>query len=302
MTYTAAPITVVVNATPTASFSSSNTSGNNYAFFNGSYPTSPNPLTYLWSGDNGIVFNSTTAQNPTAVLAAGTTTVTLQVTGSGCTATITQNIITAGPSISAPSAIITLPLSAPGSPSNLDTQCVNSNLYVFEAVSTGGAIATYQWYIPNANVTGAATATPTAVFTQPGYYNVTLVVSNASGSYSTQFPVTVGSIPNASFTYTNIGNDYTFVNTSSNAIGALVTQLWKVDGITQLPSDSILNITLPPAIYTISLISRSEFSCNSSILDKIITVLAPAVAAPLATITFAGTNPQCITGNSFTLV
>ncbi len=34
--------------------------------------------------------------------------------------------------------------------------------------STGGAIASYQWSIPNATVTGGTTATPTAVFTQPG--------------------------------------------------------------------------------------------------------------------------------------
>ena len=295
-TYTATQ-TVVVNPNPVASFSSSNTSGNSYTFYNGSYISNSAALTYLWSGNNGVVFNNTTAQNPTAVLGTGTTAVTLTVTSNGCSSSTTQNIVVNAPATAAPVATITLASAA--------TQCITGNSYTFGVNSTGGAITTYQWSIPNATVTNGTTATPTAVFTQPGTYNITLTVSNASGSMSTQYSsVTVLALPTVSFYYSNASNVYTFTPSAWVSNGSISSSQWAVTGATTLspaatPTPQNLVATLNVGANSVTLTVSTGAGCSAS-YSQTITVAATAIA-PVAGITLSvGTQTQCLNGNSYT--
>ncbi|MBS4043399.1 MAG: PKD domain-containing protein, partial [Chitinophagaceae bacterium] len=293
VTYTAAPITVTVNPAPVASFSYSNTGGNNYSFFNGSYISNSSALTYAWTFSNGATPGSATAQNPTAVLASGTTVVTLQVTGSGCTATTTQNIVVNAPAVAPPVASITF--------AGANPQCITSNSFTFGVNSTGGAIASYQWSIPNANVTGGTTASPTAVFTQPGTYNITLTVSNASGSYSTQYAnIIVLAIPNVSFSYSNSANVYTFTPSAWASNGSIASYEWVVDAVSQGVNTSASNLvqTLSVGSHTIVLNVSTGLSCSNT-YSQTINVAATAIA-PVADITLSsGTQTQCLNSNSY---
>jgi PKD repeat protein len=88
----------------------------------------------------------------------------------------------------------------------------------FTDASTG-SVDTYAWTFEGGNPATSTDANPTVTYETPGVYDVTLVVSNASGSNTLVINdhITVGGLPDASFT-SDVSNDsVSFTNTSVDA-------------------------------------------------------------------------------------
>lgn len=81
-----------------------------------------------------------------------------------------------------------------------------------------GAGNTYSWTIEGGTPATSTDATVMTSFANAGTYQVSLSVTNAAGTSTTEQTVTVAALPTASFTYTLNGLTATFDNMSTNAI------------------------------------------------------------------------------------
>jgi len=161
---------------------------------------SVNATSVLWNfGDN----STSSADNPTHTYTAdGTYTVTLTATNNCGTATATQSVTIVTP----PTANYTQSATSGCSP--LSVQFTNQ--------STSNATV-FLWNFPGGTPATSTEQNPTAVFTQPGTYTVTLTAGNAAGSSTSTSQVTVQPLPTASFTGQGAGLSIVFTNTSTNA-------------------------------------------------------------------------------------
>ncbi|MEZ4827407.1 MAG: PKD domain-containing protein [Bacteroidia bacterium] len=137
--------------------------------------------------------------------------------------------------------------------------------------------------------TGVGTSTlqnPGVIYTQPGTYTVTLVVTNASGQKDTLTRVnyvTVYGNPVADFSASQTQvcqhTPVIFTDQSANSSGNINTWIWDFgDGNTSSLQNPVHAYTAP-GVYPVSLIVKNQFQCaDDKIINNYIRVNAPDVS------------------------
>jgi choice-of-anchor A domain-containing protein len=279
-----ATIQSVAGSKPVADFNiiQNTLNGSSYTFISTS-TISNGSMNYFWRLGDGT---TATAINPTKTYGAvGTYNVTLIVTGSnGCVDSITKTVtITTGTNV--PDSC-TAPIVATFI-GNDSSQCITDNHYIFTntTLGCGGCALTYKWTFGDG--TFAYTRDADHVYSNYGEYDVVLKVTDCHGN-SSEFvkQIYIGSKPHASFntlTNTGTGQQYTFVSTSSTAVGP-ITYAWDLgNGVT-----SILNsptVTLTPGTYNITLVVTGRSTCKDTAVQNI-----TVTPAPVANFTYGSTG------------
>jgi PKD repeat protein len=206
--------------------------------------TSSGATSYLWDfGDD-----ATSAQpNPTHTYAnPGTYTITLTAVNQ-CGQVSTSQTIMIGEILQA------------GFGYSLAGGCAPHTVQFFDE-STGN-ITGWAWTFPGGNPAGAAVPNPVVVYSTPGQYDVTLVVSGAQGgnSLTVQGLVDILPTPEASFTVQLDQLTASFTNLSVNA----AFYLWDFgDGNTSTESDPVHTYALPGA-YDVTLNAQNAYCGNA---------------------------------------
>jgi len=311
---TIATRTVVINALPTANFTTSAPAcaTRNITFTDGSAPNSGNLVKWTWNFGDG---NTAVLSSPSPFIHnytnPGTYNVTLQVeTNKGCISTVLTKPIT----------INVLPKAGFISPEI----CLTDPFAPFidtSRISTG-SIAGWQWNFgdPNANAGNPNTSAlqnPTHRYTVVGNYTATLIVTSNNGctdTISQTFTVN-GSIPLANFTVQNANalcsnKDVTISDISTVDFGNIVkTEIywdWTNDPTIKTTDDlpspgKLYSHTYPefgtPATrtYTVRMVSYSGINCLN-VTTKIITVLATP------TLRFDPIGEVCTNAASFQII
>ena len=286
--------TVVHAQAPVAQFTSNVTSGCAPLGIKFQDQSSNNPTSWEWDFGNG---QTSSAQNPTiAYASAGTYTVTLIVkNASGADAIRQVNYITiyASPSVSfglnhlacAPADILFQQFSQPGQ----------------------GVITNYLWNFGD-GTTGDG-PTPDHLYTQTGYYNITLTVTNSGGcSNSATYQRTLRLVQGVqtNFTWNEPGGSCTtpyalnFLNQTAGP--GTLTYNWNFGSGATPGSSTATNpggISYPTAgSYPVTLIAQSSLGCADTLTQTVpLSSTVPVINAPTSgclnsPVTFInGTNP-----------
>lgn len=230
----------VVSA-PTAGFTSS-IGGLTVNFTNSSSGGS----SYLWDFGDG---NTSTSASPTHTYAAGGTyTVCLTVSGPSCpTDSICQVITVSGG---------TGGLIADFSVSS-NTICQGASIDFYD--QSTGAPTSYQWTFQGGSPSNSTSANPTGItYNNAGTFDVTLVISNPSGSNSITKTghINVSGYPNAGFTHNVVGQAVQFSDNSSNA----TNWLWDFGDGNSSTQQSPTHTYLTQGTYTVCL-TVGNISC-----------------------------------------
>lgn len=242
---------VVVKPLPVASFTYT-VNGLEVTFNN----TSTNATTYFWDFGDG---STSDEEDPFHVYADAGNYVVILTASSEC-GTSTKTVLV----ITAPTADFSaIPTSGCAT---FTTQFTNE--------SSGNA-TTYSWQFAGGLPPASAVQNPIVVYQTPGVYNVTLTVSNVSGSSTTikSNYITVQTVPAANFNFTTNGLTVTFNNLSSSG----ATYLWSFgDGATSTETNPV-HIYDNPGAYTVILTATND--CGSTNSVKTVIVTAPPSAA-----------------------
>ncbi len=281
--------TIVIDSTPTASFSSTapQCTGIGVDFNNASTATG---VTYAWDFGPGATPATSTAQNPTGVVysTAGTKTVTLVVTntGSSCTATATLNInINQGPTASFSS-------NAP--------QCSTVPINFINTGSTGGSWS-YAWdFGTGATPPGSSAENPSGIsYASSGSKTVSLTVSGGGCTQTKTQTIVINSTPTASFISNAPQCTGQPVNFTSTGTSAGVTWSWDFGSGATPDTSSAQNpggITYSIAGLTGTTLTVTDTSsgCSASTTQTYNINLTPVAG-------FTSNAPQCSTvGINFT--
>ncbi|HEX6916292.1 MAG TPA: PKD domain-containing protein, partial [Chitinophagaceae bacterium] len=214
--------TVIVSAQPVADFLINKAvqcyAGNNFQFTNTS-AVAPGTLTYLWDfGDNST--NATVANPAHSYNVPGSFNVVLvAVSNSGCTDTITRQVIVTA----APAAAFSV---------DKGTQCLKGNLFKFTSNPASGSY-TYNWNFGDGSL--SALANPSHSYSIQGTYAVKLVVSSAGCTDSSSQNVSVNSEPVVVLTLPDSslceGETTTITSVVTPGSGNIAQQQWYINGI-----------------------------------------------------------------------
>jgi len=273
--------TIVINPTPSASFTSTAPQCTGLPVNFGNTGTS-NGVTWLWNFGLGATPSTDTAQNPTGIIfnASGTQTVTLTTTdtGSGCSVTVAAAVEIH----QTPTATFTS--NAP--------QCSGVAIDFSNTGSTGGSWS-YNWNFGSGSSPATSTGeNPTGiVYSSSGSKVITFTVSGGGCTQTSVDTINILAAPMASFTSNApkcTGLPVDFVNTGTSAG---VTWAWNFGtgatpptATTQYPtgiiysSAGIIDVTLT--------ISDTASACSATITSPINIYQTP-------TATFTSNAPQC---------
>ncbi|MES2656348.1 MAG: PKD domain-containing protein [Bacteroidota bacterium] len=272
---------VTVYPSPTASFSINDSiqcfKNNRFNFTN----LSTNALTYNWLfGDNTAINTST---SPTKIYSnVGNFNVKLIAANNTCFDTIIKPVIV----LSNASSVSFLV--------NQASQCLNSNTFLFNNISTpNNNTLQYMWQFGNADT--STQRSPNYVYNTPNVYNVKLLVTannKCIDSFSTN--VAVIASPKASFVVNDSAqclknNQFVLNNTSLDA----TSFVWSLGDNTTSTSINTNKTYTNTGNYTIKLVAKTGI-CNDSI-TKTVSVLANAASVGF-TINQA---TQCLKNNNF---
>lgn len=272
---------------PTSSFTFTNTD-NLFTFTS----TSTNATSLTWNFGDGSGTSTGSPVNHTYNSAGGYT-VNLVASNPGCSVNSSQSVTSPAPPPppAAPVASFTV--------SSASAQCVTGNSYTFSNTSTGSGV-TYAWSFPNATPSSSSSANPgSVVFNGSGTYTVTLTVTNAGGTSVATQTVVVNAKPTPSFSYSNVGSDYTFFNGSYISHGGIASYNWTLDGVSFSTAQNPPVQTLTAGTRLIELFVTSDGGCIDS-LTQSISVAAIVAGAPVANFAVTSASTQCLSGNSFT--
>ena len=186
---------ITVLAPPTTNFGAS-VSGATATFTN----NSQNATSYMWNFGDGST--GTTANPAHTYLADGTYTVTLTATNNCGSTTFTQQVVIVLP----PDAAFTTSGSQGCAP------------FTVQFANQSSANATnFAWTFQGGQPASSNDVNPSATWSQPGTYTVTLIASNAAGSDTTSATITVNGLPTAGFTAQTAGLSVVLTNISLNA-------------------------------------------------------------------------------------
>ena len=146
-----------------------------------------------------------------------------------------------------------------------------------------GVIAGYNWSFPGGTPSASTAANPTVVYSQPGTYDVTLVVGNASGNNTLLEAdyVVVGEAPAAGFGVSLSGNTATVTST---ATGATAFSYDFGDGTSSTQANPS-NTYAAGGTYTIT--QTVTNACGSATATETVTI----AAAPVASFAVSNTSP-----------
>jgi gliding motility-associated-like protein len=235
---------------------------------------SESQFTYLWEfGDLGTAAVQNPLHNYTT---AGPFNVALTVTSNkGCDTKLIQNLTTV---YAEPQAAFTAPADiCLGSPVNFTDQ----------SSAPGSTITTWDWNFQD----GVSSAqNPVKTFANPGTYNVTLSVTSAAGcrsvttSHIAMHPVTVNSLPTASFDVTLpgcLGQGVTFTSTSVPNSGNIVKWTWNYGDASNLVATNgapVVHAYSSLSVFNSSLQVETDKGCVSTVFPKDIVIYAVPVA------------------------
>ncbi|MCC6727395.1 MAG: PKD domain-containing protein, partial [Saprospiraceae bacterium] len=192
---------ITVGSTPTANFTFV-VNGSSVTFTNTSVnPPGSGTLVYAWDFGDG---NSSTDASPTHVYSAGGTYTVSLTTTNLCGSNIKTQQVT-----------IQLPPVA-GFTATPTSGCTPLSV---QFTSTSQGASTYSWTFPGGTPSSSTAQNPTVVYNSVGSYDVSLTVTNASGSNSASQTnyITTNTTATAGFTSSVNGNTASFTNSSTNA-------------------------------------------------------------------------------------
>jgi PKD repeat protein len=150
----------------------------------------------------------------------------------------------------------------------------------FTSTSSANTTA-YNWSFPGGNPATSTVANPSVVYAAAGTYNVSLIVSNPTGSDTLTKTnlITVGTVPGASFTSASNGLTVNFTNNTTNA----TTYSWNFgDGGNSTATNPSHTYTAD-GTYTVVLTATN--TCGTSTSTKTVTVLTGPTASFTSNVT-----------------
>ena len=267
---------ITAGTIPSPGFTSS-VSGNTVTFTNTtSNANGIGNVTYLWNFGDG---QTSTQANPIHTYSAnGNYTVTLTATNSCGPATVTHPVAISAPPTAGFSATPT-------------SGCVPLTVN-FNTASSVGATS-YNWSFPGGTPAISTAQNPTVVYNAAGTFNVTLIVSNSSGSDTTVLTNYVTVNPQAIAGFTTSVNNATvsFTNTSANA----TSYSWNFGDGQMSTQASPIHTYAQDGTYTVTLSATN--ACGTVTSTQTVVIATPPVAAFSANIT-SGCAPLTVQFNN----
>ncbi len=281
-------VLVMVDPKPIADFSFSPTScvGNPVSFFNQSFvPTGYSSSVRIWhwvfgdGTDTTIIFPGNPNVTHTFVGTATTHIVTLTVTTTaGCTATISKTVN------SVPAPIANFSYSS--------TLCDNQPVQFTDLSQTngGGSIQTWNWNFgdPASGMNNSSTiANPIHQFSASGSFNVTLMVTNGNGCYTTIDTVlSIGQRPVANFSADTacLGSLTTFADLSTG--GPIASYAWEFGDGQTATGAAPTHLYGNTGIFNVHLTVTNNLGCQRDTSKQVLVLGKPV---PL----FSYESPNC---------
>ncbi len=243
--------------------------------------SSNNPTSWEWDFGNGV---TSPQQNPQASYSTpGTYTVTLIVkNASGANAIRMVNYITV------------YPYPHPAFGANLQTACAPASIQFIDNSTPGqGSITSYAWDFGDGSPIDP-NAAPAHTFTQTGYYNVNLTVTNSGGcsntAKATRFIRIVPGIQPAfawDQTSTSCSAPYLLNYTNQTAGPGTLTYNWTLGANATPPTSAATNPTniSYPATgnYSVTMNVQSSYGCSGTLTQTVpLSAGTPVIVAPAA--------------------
>ncbi|MFK7808980.1 MAG: PKD domain-containing protein, partial [Saprospiraceae bacterium] len=220
--------------------------------------TSTNADSYAWDFGDG---NGSTMENPMHTYAgAGTYEVTL----------IASNVCDA-PSFTTTIEII---LSVPPVADFTADEVFGCVPHIVEFESTSTNATSWDWTFPGGAPATSTNEDPKINYNNPGTYDVTLIVTNGSGSDTITLEnyITIDDVPDADFTTSINGGSVDFINTTTNGD----SYAWNFGDGNTSTDENPNNVYTASGDYTVQLIATNI--CGSDTTDQEITVVIPPTA------------------------
>ncbi|MCX6199146.1 MAG: PKD domain-containing protein [Bacteroidetes bacterium] len=280
--------TIVVNETPTASFTSTVPvcTGLPLNFTNTGTTAG---VTWSWDFGAGATPATSTDQNPTGIVYANggikIVTLTTTNTATGCSATATVAInINQGPTA-------TFTSTAP--------QCANSPVDFTNTGSTGGNWS-YSWNLGQGANPGTSTAeNPTGIlYSSAGTKTVTFTISDQNCTQTSTQTIVINETPVVSFTSAAPQCTGLPVNFNNTGTSTGVTWSWNFGSGANPATDTVQN---PVVIYSTAGIKTVTLTTTNTATGCAVTATNTVNINQTPTATFSSTAPQCAnTGIDFT--
>ena len=256
---------VTISPLPVANFATTNVCmGASNQFTDNSTVSSGNISEWIWAFGDGSTETGASASH--SYTAAGTYTTTLiAVTNNNCRDTISHTVIVHG-----------LPVANFTAANACEQSMINFNN---TSSSSFGSITSYDWNFNNGNTSSAVD--PGMQFNTAGIYNVSLIVTTATGcSDTTQQAITIFPNPIAAFATTNActNSNIGIANTSTIPSGSIQNYFWNFG------DNNTSNAILPTHAYTtsgnysINLIVTSDRGCRDTMSGNAIAHPLPIVS------------------------
>jgi len=260
---------------PVADFSASTVSGCGPLSVHFTDQSSNNPIFWAWDFGNGQI---SSLQNPSVTYGTpGTYTVTLIAKNSSGAASIVKTDY-----------ITVFPFPTPKFTSNLQVACAPATIQFTDQSTPGqGSIASWSWDFGDGQT--STDPNPSHAYTQTGYYNVRLNVTNSGGcSLATTYNRFIRIVPGVQpdFTWSQTSGscaapfDITFTNQTAGP--GTLTYSWDLGNGTPASNQANPSTTYPAnSPYTVNLTATSSFGCSAS-TSKTISFQgsAPVITAP----------------------
>ncbi len=195
----------------------------------------------------------------------------------GCASdTLSQNIF-----------IESIPIASFATPAQ--SGCAGQTLTFSPTATIGyGQLGSGQWAIGNGQWIALNGTTFSNTFPQVGSYTVRYraISSHSCISNAATQMVSIGSVPVASFSFDNgtcTGKAVPFINTSTNAAGAIASSRWQVGSGAPITTNGTGNYTYTfgqPGTYPVRLEVSTAAGCSNTTIQTITIVQTPAGAGP----------------------
>jgi len=254
--------------------------------------TNTGTVAYSWTPTTGIVAGTETTANPSFSLA-GTYSVVITNTTSGCASSASSNIITVDLDNTIPVVNITAAVN------DGTLTCSTTSISITPTI-TPNANLTYTWTSNTGSGISGAANQSAATFTAAGIYTLSVTntvtgcssASNAAGVFTvyvdTILPTVLISVPSITTTCANPSASLSIVYTPSTN----VTYSWTAPATGSLNDPSISNpIASGSGIFTV-VVTNTVSNCSSSITSNTVEVI-PDIGIPTTTLSTSSLSITC---------
>jgi gliding motility-associated-like protein len=264
---------------PVADFSANVTAGCGPLVVSFKDQSTGNPTSWNWSFGNG---QTSISQNPVVnFTTAGTYDVELLVKGAGGPAAIIKK-----------GYITVYPFPSPALGASLTLACAPANIQFIDYSTPLGGISSWAWKFGDGGTSNVER--PSHVYTQPGYYNISLTVTNTTGcsnsvTYTRYIRVVDGIQPNFTWnqTSTSCSAPYSLNFINQTAGPGNLTYNWSL-GSGAAPASSTVaspsNVSYPTnGTYNVTLAVQSSLGCGDTLTQAVpLTTGGAVINAPAA--------------------